>query len=110
MNGMTIGYWLATGLLAMAMLGGGLGNLMLPPEMAASMEHMGYPAYFARVLGAWKLLAAVAFLAPGFTRLKEWAYAGVFFTMTGAAISHLAVGDGAAGAAPPLMVLSLAMV
>jgi len=59
------------------------------------MEHLGYPAYFMTILGVWYLLAGVALLAPRFPRLKEWAYAGLVFTYTGAVASHLAAGGGA---------------
>jgi DoxX-like family len=48
---------------------------------------LGYPMYFFLILGFWKLLGAIAILAPGFPRLKEWAYAGIFFDLTGAAAS-----------------------
>jgi hypothetical protein len=57
--------------------------------MASSL---GYPSYFFLILGVWKVLAVVAILAPGFLLLKEWAYAGLFFVMTGAFVSHLASG------------------
>lgn len=57
------------------------------------MAHLGYPAYFITIIGAWKILATIALLLPGFPRLKEWAYAGIFFNMTGAAISHAVVGE-----------------
>jgi uncharacterized membrane protein YphA (DoxX/SURF4 family) len=56
--------------------------------------HLGYPAYLLIILGAWKVAGAVAILIPRFPRLKEWAYAGAFFSYTGALASHLAVGDG----------------
>jgi hypothetical protein len=62
--------------------------------MAPAMEHLGYPAYVAVILGVWKLAAVVPLLAPGLPRVKEWAYAGMFFDLTGAVASHLAVGDG----------------
>ena len=73
------------------------------------MKKLGYPLYFPRILGAWKLLAAVALLAPGFPRVKEWAYAGITFAMTGAFISHIAAGDPVATWFPPLVVLALAL-
>jgi hypothetical protein len=66
--------------------------LRLPPFFAI-VEHLGYPGYFSVILGVWKVLGAVAVLAPRFPRLKEWAYAGMFFNMTGAVASHVAVGD-----------------
>jgi hypothetical protein len=57
------------------------------------MKHLGYPIYFLTILGIWKLLGVVALLSPKFPLLKEWAYAGFFFTLSGAAISHIAMGD-----------------
>jgi hypothetical protein len=56
------------------------------------VAHLGYPSYFLALLGTWKVLGAVALLIPGRGLLKEWAYAGVFFTYTGAIISHAAAG------------------
>jgi hypothetical protein len=53
---------------------------------------LGYPTYFVSIIGFWKVLAAIALLVPRFPRLKEWAYAGIFFNMSGAAISALATG------------------
>jgi len=73
------------------------------------MQHLGYPDYFARILGAWKVLGVLALLAPALPRLKEWAYAGFFFNLTGAALSHLAVGDGIEGAAAPLVLLAIGL-
>jgi hypothetical protein len=55
--------------------------------------HLGYPLYFITIIGFWKVLGAIALLVPGFPRLKEWAYAGTFFNMTGAAASHAVCGD-----------------
>jgi hypothetical protein len=57
--------------------------------------HLGYPLYFVTILGFWKVLGAMALLAPRFPRLKEWAYAGTFFEMTGAAASHAMSGNAA---------------
>ena len=59
-----------------------------------TMSHLGYPIYVLNILGAWKLLGAVALLVPRLPILKEWAYAGVTFNMTGAIVSHLCCGDG----------------
>ena len=57
------------------------------------MLDLGYPRYVVTLLGVWKLLGVLAILWPGFPRLKEWAYAGIAFDLSGAAVSHLAVGD-----------------
>lgn len=57
------------------------------------ITHLGYPNYSLVLIGIWKLLAVVALLMPGFPRVKEWTYAGLFFLMTGAIFSHLAMHD-----------------
>jgi uncharacterized membrane protein YphA (DoxX/SURF4 family) len=98
-----IGYWAATAIVSLDFLVGGLASLARPPEVVAGMEHLGYPSYFALILGAWKVLGAVALLAPRFPRLKEWAYAGIVFDLTGAAFSHAASGDGAGHVLAPLV-------
>ena len=74
-----IGYFSATGLTALAFLAGGLSDLARAPAVVAGMSHLGYPGYFASILGAWKVLGALAIAAPRFPRLKEWAYAGIVF-------------------------------
>jgi uncharacterized membrane protein len=86
-------YWVATALLAFGMTVSGLQQLLQGKEMATMIAHLGYPAYFMTIIGVWKLLGVVVILLPGFKVIKEWAYAGFFFTMTGALISHLAIGD-----------------
>ncbi|MDC3955244.1 DoxX family protein [Polyangium jinanense] len=104
----TIGYWAATGLLAFAFAAGGVGDLSGAPQVLEGMTHLGYPAYFATILGVWKVLGAVALLAPRFPRLKEWAYAGIFFDLTGAAASHAASGDPAGKVITPLVLVAIA--
>ena len=103
------GYWGTTGLLSLALLGSGLANLTQAEEVVRSIEGLGFPPYLTWILGTWKLLAVVALLAPGMARVKEWAYAGIGFAMTGAAVSHLAAGDPVFAAAPSLVLLSLAV-
>jgi len=89
----TIAYWISTVLLAFIMASGGVGELTHAWGTLETVTILGYPLYFVSIIGFWKLLGTVTILAPVFPRLKEWAYAGMFFNMTGAAISHLAVGD-----------------
>lgn len=101
-------YWFATGLLALDFLAGGALSLLHPAEVLRSIEHLGYPAYFASILGFWKLLGGVALLVPGMPVLKEWAYAGVCFDLTSAAVSHTASGDAAPQVAAPLVFAVLA--
>ena len=86
-------YWITTGLVSFGMLASGIQQVLRTQTMLDLMTPLGYPTYFLSILGVWKILAVIALLMPGFKLLKEWAYAGLFFTMTGALISHLAIGD-----------------
>jgi uncharacterized membrane protein YphA (DoxX/SURF4 family) len=105
----TIAYWVTT-LPLVAELGlGGVWDLLQIPYVREVGEHLGYPAYFWVILGLWKLTGAVVLLVPRFPRLKEWAYAGTFFTYTGAVASHLAVGDGADAIAVPIILAGLTL-
>ena|SRR5712692_3839410 len=90
-----IGYWLTTSVLVFGVLSGGVAELARRPENAEGMVHLGYPLYFITIIGFWKVLGSMALLAPRFPRVKEWAYAGIFFNMTGAAASHAMCGDAA---------------
>jgi DoxX-like family len=92
----TVGYWLATVPLVTELAVGGIWDITRLPAVRDLVMHLGYPSYFLVLLGCWKLLAAAALLIPGRPLLKEWAYAGVFFTYTGAIVSHLATGYGLA--------------
>jgi hypothetical protein len=100
-------YWITTALVALGFAMGGIADLGASPEMVAAMTHLGYPIYFLTILGAWKLLGALAIVVPKLPRLKEWAYAGMVFDLTGAAWSHLASGDGAAQLVAPVVLLGL---
>jgi hypothetical protein len=86
-------YWIATVWLALGMLSTGIVQLLKMKEEVALFTQLGYPLYFLTILGIWKILGVVAVLMPKFTLLKEWAYAGFFFAMSGAVFSHLAVSD-----------------
>ena len=107
MTSKAVGYWLVTPLVALAFVAPGIGNLVHAPQIAHDMAHLGYPSYFLTVLGTWKILGAIAITIPGFPRLKEWAYAGMMFDLTGAAISRAASGDGVGGIVPPLAIAAL---
>jgi hypothetical protein len=88
----SVGYWLAT-VLVVAELGlGGIWDIARIPYVRDLVTHLGYPSYFLVLLGSWKVLGAVALLVPRRALLKEWAYAGAFFTYTGAIVSHLTTG------------------
>ena len=103
-----IAFWASTGLFALAMGAGGLADIT--GNMAEAMTALGYPLYFATIIGIWKILGVAALFTPGFDKVKEWAYAGFFFNLTGAAASHFFVGDGLGGMLPPLLLLGLAAV
>ncbi len=107
MNKRTFGYWSTTGLLALAMLGSGAGKLSHAEPLLANMEALGYPPFILTILGFWSVAGAVALLAPGFARVKEWAYAGVFFWLSGALASHVLHGDPIAQAAPLFVLMGL---
>jgi len=86
-------YWIITGLLSFCIFFGGLTQALLLKETVQGFKPLGYPTYFIAFIGIWKMLGVVAILVPKFRLLKEWAYAGIFFTMTGAVISHIASND-----------------
>jgi len=102
-----IGYWVATGLVALAFAFGGALDVSRSPQVIEGMAHLGYPAYVATLIGIWKLLGAVAVVVPGFPRIKEWAYAGMFFDLTGAAVSHAASGDPTGNVLTPIILLAI---
>jgi DoxX-like family len=86
------GYWTATACVAAEMGVGGVWDIARLPFVSDLVTHLGYPSYFLVLLGTWKVLGAAALLVPRLPLLKEWAYAGAFFTYTGALASHLATG------------------
>ena len=86
-------YWITTALLAFGMLISGLQQIFHAKAMIDLIIPLGYPLYFLYILGVWKILGVIAILIPKFKLVKEWAYAGFFFVMTGALVSHLASGD-----------------
>jgi uncharacterized membrane protein YphA (DoxX/SURF4 family) len=86
-------YWFTTVSVAMPIGSGGVGQMMqFRANPHGVVPVLGYPMYFFAILGIWKVLGAIAILVPRFPRLKEWAYAGIFFDLTGAAASCAAVG------------------
>jgi uncharacterized membrane protein YphA (DoxX/SURF4 family) len=85
----SISYWVITAIVAFCIGSGGAAELARLPGTVEGLVRLGYPAYFVTIIGFWKVLGAIAILVPGFPRLKEWAYAGIFFNMTGAAATAL---------------------
>jgi len=109
MKGRTIGYWTATGLTALVFGSGGIFQLLGQPGAVEGIRNLGYPAHFIILLGVWKLLGTLAVLAPGFPRLKEWAYAGMVFDLTAASVAHAAVGDPLGNVVAPILLLGIVM-
>src|SRR3977135_1083801 len=107
-------YWISTIWLALGMLATGTLQLFKAkgegagePPGVYGITHLGYPVYFLTILGVWKILGVVALLIPKFPLLKEWAYAGFFFAMSGAVFSHIASGDSMTENVPALLLLIL---
>ena len=84
-------YWIVTGLFAVMMLFSGVQNAMNTPDSIALIStQLGFPAYFVPMIGWAKILGSIAILVPGFPRIKEWAYAGLFFDLSGATYASIA--------------------
>jgi hypothetical protein len=107
MKAKVIGYWVCTGLVVFSMLPGGIFSLMRSPQAVEGMRMLGFPLYFVMILGAWKVLGSIALLAPKFPLLKEWAYAGILFDLTGAAVANAATGAVWWHVAAPLAILGI---
>ena len=89
MKKINILYWTFTGLFALVMLLSGIQNALVTPDSVAILKHLGYPEYIIPFLGVAKILGAIAIVLPGIPRLKEWAYAGLFFDLIGATYSAI---------------------
>jgi len=101
----TIAFWVATFVVVFELVAGSVWNLLQIEWVRIQFNHLGYPPYLAYILGVWHITAAAAIIAPGFPRLKEWAYAGSFFLWSGAVASHLLAGDGVQAWLTPLVFL-----
>ncbi len=103
-------YWVATLWLALGMVSTGMVQLVKMKEEVDNFSSLGYPMYLMTIIGSWKVLGVVVVLMPKFPLLKEWAYAGFFFAMTGAVISHLISGHGAKEIFGPMLLLVLTVI
>ncbi|MCH5719715.1 DoxX family protein [Niabella hibiscisoli] len=103
-------YWISTAWLALGMLSTGIVQVIQLKAETAMMIRLGYPAYFLIIIGVWKILGVIVVLLPRLPLLKEWAYAGFFFVMSGAVFSHLAAGDAAKDLFGPVLLLILTFV
>lgn len=98
-------YWIVTIFLSFGMLAGGVQQLLQIGGYNEIIKPLGYPQYLLSILGVWKILGVIAILIPKFPLIKEWAYAGFFFAMSGATVSHFAVGQSITEALPSLILL-----
>jgi len=101
----TICYWVVTAFLAIGMTAGGVQQLLQIGGYVPIVESLGYPVYMLSILGAWKLAGVIVILLPGMPVIKEWAYAGFTFAMSGAAISHIFCGHPVTEVMPSLILL-----
>jgi DoxX-like family len=86
-------YWCSTSLVALLFAAPGLALVLRDSHFVAEMTRLGYPGYFLPFLGIWKILGAIVIAIPGVRYLKEWAYAGMVFDISGAIVSRMAAGD-----------------
>lgn len=100
-------YWISTVWLSLGMLSSGLVQLLQVEDEVAFILALGYPPYFLTILGTWKIVGVIALLIPKFPLLKEWAYAGFFFAMSGALFSHIASASPMVEVAPSMLLLVL---
>ena len=98
-------YWIVTIFLSIGMLAGGVQQMLQVGGYNEIIKQLGYPQYLLSILGVWKILGVVAILIPKSPLLKEWAYAGFFFAMSGAATSHFVVSESLTDALPSLILL-----
>ncbi len=103
-------YWISTVWLALGMLSSGLIQVLQTQTEVDFITQLGYPVYFLMIIGIWKLLGVIAILVPKYPLIKEWAYAGFFFCMSGAVFSHIANGDGVTITLPVILLLVLTVV
>ncbi|PIF45954.1 DoxX-like protein [Chryseobacterium sp. 52] len=103
-------YWIFTLWMALGMVSTAIVQLMKNKDELANFTNLGYPAYLMTIIGIWKLLGVIAVLIPKRPILKEWAYAGFFFVMSGAFISHIIVSDTLGRTFPALLLLILVLI
>ncbi len=103
-------YWTTTIFLSIGMLAGGIQQMLQIGGYNEIVTKLGYPLYMLSILGVWKIMGVIAILLPKRPLLKEWAYAGFFFIMTGAAISHIVMKEPFAEVVPSLTLLIVIIV
>jgi uncharacterized membrane protein len=100
-------YWIVTIFLSIGMLAGGTQQMLQIGGFNEIVTSLGYPLYLLSIIGVWKILGVIVILIPKFPLIKEWAYAGFFFAMSGAFISHIVVGQAFVEAVPSLILMTV---
>jgi VIT1/CCC1 family predicted Fe2+/Mn2+ transporter len=103
-------YWIFTLWMALGMVSTAIVQLIKNKDELLNFTNLGYPSYLMTIIGIWKILGVIAILIPKRPLLKEWAYAGFFFVMSGAVISHLIVGDPAGRTLPAVLLFVLVLI
>lgn len=103
-------YRISTAWLSLGMLSTGIVQVLMVQSEVALFTQLGYPVYFLVLLGVWKIIGVIGILLPRLPLVKEWAYAGFFFTMSGASISHITCGHAITELLPSLLLLTLTMI
>ncbi len=103
-------YWIATIWLALGMASSGVVQLLKVEAEIDFILKLGYPFYFLTLISIWKIVGVITILIPKFPLLKEWAYAGFFFLMSGALFSHIAAGNVVQEMFPPILLIVLTVV
>jgi|SRR5580704_8375070 uncharacterized membrane protein YphA (DoxX/SURF4 family) len=103
-------YWTSTILVVLGLLPGGIGQDFHAQWSLDLIRPLGYPEYILTIIGAWKVLGSIVLLIPKWPLIKEWAYAGFFFTMSGAVYSHIASGESMNKIVSPLILLILILI
>jgi hypothetical protein len=98
-----VAYWTTTLFVALTALSAGVMDILHLPPLFGLLLHLGYPPYFATMLGLWKMAGALVLVAPRYPLVKEWAYAGMVIDLSSAVTSHLASGDGAVAVIGPII-------
>ena len=91
MKKLKIWYWVTTLIFAGFMIFSAIPDVMETKEAVDMITGLGYPKFFVAFIGVAKLIGAIVILIPGLNRIKEWAYAGLFFDLFGATYSAIAV-------------------
>lgn len=98
-------YIVATALFCLAIAPSAVLNIVQPDFVVDAMTLIHMPLPIIALVGFWKILGIAALAQPRLRTLNEWAYAGFFFDLTGAAYAHAAAGDTVVSILSPLFFL-----